>query len=101
MLNRLSPVRKNKKKSPIKRKSVVNQINPRIHVKAVTKINTLNDNIQADDDYLKETLAELGIDLNKPRKKSRLPRNKNGLPVMRGGAGKDMLTMYREEKGRC
>lgn len=80
-------------------------VNKHIHnrhllIKGVKLLDTTTD-IQSDDEYLKEALAELGIDLNKPRKKSRLPKNRLGLPVVRGGAGKDMLTMYREEKGRC
>jgi hypothetical protein len=53
-----------------------------------------------EEQYMRETLTELGIDLNKPKKKSKLPRNKLGLSYFpKGMAGKDMLTMYREKHG--
>jgi hypothetical protein len=55
--------------------------------------------IQPDDEYLNECLKELGIDMNKSKQReSRLPRNKNGLPVINCSAGKDSVTLYQEYK---
>jgi hypothetical protein len=41
--------------------------------------------INYNDEYMKEALAELGIDLDAPKRRSRLPRNRLGLPEIRGG----------------
>lgn len=83
-------------------RSKKNIYNNKLLIKGVRTVETMLDNTHSDDNYLNEALVELGIDLNRPKKSSKLPRNKNGLHVIpKGSAGKDMLTMYREEKGRC
>ncbi len=61
-------------------------------------MNTLNEDYKADEDYMKEVLKELGIDLDKPKRKSKLPTNRLGLHVIpKGSAG--LLQLYWEEHG--
>lgn len=81
---------------------IINKHKLNLHPKGVIRMQIeATTIIQSDDDYMKEVLSELGIDMSKSRKRSRMPKNKFGITVIRGAAGKDMVTMYREEKGRC
>lgn len=57
----------------------------------------MDENTQPDDEYLNECLKELGIDLSEPKKKSRLPRNRLGIPVLRGGVRTKDITEWDAE----
>jgi hypothetical protein len=100
VVKRVTPLRKSHVPTHVKRKRIVNKHKSPIHVREVIKVETNINVSEPDDKYLDECMKELGIDLNAPRKRSRLPRNRLGLPEIRGG-GKSMLQMYREEHGKC